>query len=99
MSSNVFDIKHFLSLPAFIFLGADVKQGIASLSSPTSSTPTLTSYLILLVNLFTQLFCVSGVNRLSSVRDFIPIALLPITNTQLKYSLNRKFLRFPQILH
>lgn len=57
---------HFLSLPAFIFLGADVKQGIASLSSPTSSTPALTSYLILLVNLFTQLFCVSGVNRLSS---------------------------------
>ncbi|KIK00045.1 hypothetical protein K443DRAFT_132839 [Laccaria amethystina LaAM-08-1] len=57
---------HFLSLPAFIFLGADVKQGIASLSSPTSSTPALTAYLILLVNLFTQLFCVSGVNRLSS---------------------------------
>jgi hypothetical protein len=91
----VFDIKHFLSLPAFIFLGADVKQGIASLSSPTSSTPALTAYLILLVNLFTQLFCVSGVNRLSSVRH---IALLPIINTQLKYSLNRKFLRFQQIL-
>lgn len=70
-SSYVFDIKHFLSLPAFIFLGADVKQGIASLSSPTSSTPALTSYLILLVNLFTQLFCVSGVNRLSSVRHSI----------------------------
>jgi len=57
---------HFLSLPFFVFLGRDIKQGLSSLSSPQSTTSTVTSFIILMGNLVTQLVCVSGVNRLSS---------------------------------
>ncbi|KAF8195522.1 UAA transporter, partial [Pholiota molesta] len=57
---------HFLSLPAFIFLRGDIKQGITSLVEPGSMTDTTKSFAILLGNLITQLLCVSGVNRLSS---------------------------------
>lgn len=55
---------HFLSLPIFLFLVPDIKQGLGSLSTPSStfSGP----YIILAGNLVTQLICVSGVNRLSS---------------------------------
>ncbi|PPQ99192.1 hypothetical protein CVT26_014115 [Gymnopilus dilepis] len=53
---------HVLSLPIFIFLGKDVKQGILSLSTKSSTE----SFAILAVNLVTQLICVSGVNRLTS---------------------------------
>lgn len=63
--------KHFLSLPFFAFLGRDIKQGLSSLSSPQSTTSTVTSFMILLGNLITQLACVSGVNRLTSVRETI----------------------------
>jgi len=57
---------HFLSLPIFIFLGSDIKQGIVSLGNSQSFSSNATSYLVLLVNLASQLICVSGVNRLSS---------------------------------
>ena len=60
--------KHLLSLPFFAFLGRDIKQGLSSLSSPQSATSTVTSFVILAGNLITQLVCVSGVNRLTSVR-------------------------------
>ncbi|KAF8909021.1 UAA transporter, partial [Gymnopilus junonius] len=53
---------HLLSLPIFLFLGKDVKQGISSLSTTSSAK----SFAILAVNLVTQLICVSGVNRLTS---------------------------------
>ncbi|KAF8798848.1 hypothetical protein BYT27DRAFT_6880417 [Phlegmacium glaucopus] len=62
---------HFLSLPFFALLGRDIKQGLSSLSNPQSTTSTLTSFIILVGNLITQLMCVSGVNRLSSVRETI----------------------------
>ncbi|KAJ7644350.1 UAA transporter [Roridomyces roridus] len=58
---------HFLSLPVFLFLIKDVRQGLSSLSdSKTSHTSALASWLILAGNLFSQLICVSGVNKLSS---------------------------------
>ncbi|KAE9406880.1 UAA transporter [Gymnopus androsaceus JB14] len=59
---------HVLSLPVFLFLAQDVRQGLASLNHPsdTSSGSALTSWLILAGNLITQLVCVSGVNRLTS---------------------------------
>jgi len=57
---------HFLSLPFFAFLGRDIKQGLSSLSSPQSTTSTVTSFMILAANLITQLVCVSGVNSLTS---------------------------------
>ncbi|THU89634.1 UAA transporter [Dendrothele bispora CBS 962.96] len=56
---------HFLSLPVFLFLIKDVKQGLSSLSLTPSSSKT-TAWLILGGNLVTQLICVSGVNRLTS---------------------------------
>ncbi|KAF9463007.1 UAA transporter [Collybia nuda] len=57
---------HFLSLPIFLFLIPDVRQGFSSLSDATSTSPAIVSYLILGGNLISQLICVSGVNRLSS---------------------------------
>ncbi|KAJ8075799.1 golgi uridine diphosphate-N- acetylglucosamine transporter [Marasmius tenuissimus] len=55
---------HFLSLPVFLFLIPDVKQGFSSLSD--NKTSSLIPWLMLGGNLVTQLICVSGVNRLSS---------------------------------
>ncbi|KAF4586154.1 golgi uridine diphosphate-N- acetylglucosamine transporter [Pleurotus pulmonarius] len=60
---------HFLSLPIFLFLASDVKSGFHGLSSPRSGTDAVLSvspYIILAVNLVSQLICVSAVNRLSS---------------------------------
>ncbi|KAJ7058202.1 UAA transporter [Mycena amicta] len=58
---------HFLSLPAFAFLVGDVGQGLRSLSDDTGrDTTALGSWIILGLNLCSQLVCVSGVNRLSS---------------------------------
>lgn len=59
--------KHCLSLPVFLFLVQDVKQGLASLSEPTEASAAGMAWLILAGNLVTQLICVSGVNRLTSV--------------------------------
>jgi UDP-xylose/UDP-N-acetylglucosamine transporter B4 len=55
--------SHCLSLPIFLFLIPDVKQGVYSLSE--GSHP-YTSYLIMAGNLVSQLICVSSINRLSS---------------------------------
>lgn len=68
--------KHFLSLPFFALLGRDIKQGLSSLSNPQSATSTLTSFMILVGNLITQLMCVSGVTCLSSVREIILYVIL-----------------------
>ncbi|KAG6815977.1 hypothetical protein H0H87_009680 [Tephrocybe sp. NHM501043] len=57
---------HFLSLPAFLFLVPDIKQGYHSLSDGPSTSSSFLSFLILGGNLISQLICVSGVNRLSS---------------------------------
>ncbi|KAJ6511977.1 UAA transporter [Mycena vitilis] len=57
---------HFLSLPAFLFLVGDVKQGLYSLSDSTRDTSAILSWMILGANLCSQLVCVSGVNQLSS---------------------------------
>jgi UDP-xylose/UDP-N-acetylglucosamine transporter B4 len=59
--------KHLLSLPIFLFLIPDIKQGLNSLSELPSASLVSSSYLILASNLVSQLVCVSGVNRLSSV--------------------------------
>ncbi|KAF8918829.1 UAA transporter [Mucidula mucida] len=56
---------HLLSLPVFLFLAQDVKQGLSSLSRNNETSPTI-AWLILAGNLVTQLICVSGVNRLTS---------------------------------
>ncbi|KAG5733330.1 UDP-N-acetylglucosamine transporter YEA4 [Termitomyces sp. T112] len=56
---------HFLSLPMFLLLIPDIKQGYTSLSKDPSSSAPL-SFLILGLNLISQFICVSGVNRLSS---------------------------------
>jgi len=57
---------HFLSLPVFVFLVGDVRQGLGSLSDSTKGTSAMASWLILGLNLCSQLVCVSGVNKLSS---------------------------------
>ncbi|KAJ7457681.1 UAA transporter [Mycena galericulata] len=57
---------HFLSLPVFLFLVRDVQQGLRSLSESTNDSSAMGSWLILGLNLCSQLVCVSGVNRLSS---------------------------------
>ncbi|KDR82637.1 hypothetical protein GALMADRAFT_238079 [Galerina marginata CBS 339.88] len=57
---------HLLSLPIFLFLGRDIKQGIVSLSNPASTSSTALAFMILIGNLVTQLICVSGVNQLAS---------------------------------
>ncbi|KAJ3967122.1 UAA transporter [Lentinula raphanica] len=63
---------HLLSLPVFLFLARDVKQGLASLNRPGSfvSGPhpgsAFASWFILAGNLVSQLICVSGVNKLTS---------------------------------
>ncbi|KAJ7223172.1 UAA transporter [Mycena pura] len=58
---------HLLSFPYFIFLVRDVEQGLRSLSNTSGRDKSaLQSWLILALNMLSQLICVSGVNRLSS---------------------------------
>jgi len=59
---------HFLSLPIFLFLVKDIKQGLGSLTTKSNlgTTPNPHAILILCANLVSQLICVSAVNRLSS---------------------------------
>ena len=80
--------QHLLSLPIFIFLGSDVRSGFQSLSAHTANyTPSASShlpapiahytpYIILALNLVTQLMCVSAVNQLTSVRLSCSICLI-----------------------
>ncbi|KAI0047239.1 UAA transporter [Auriscalpium vulgare] len=58
---------HALSLPLFLFMIPQVKNGLGSLSThadPSHHLPI--PYVILALNLLSQLICVSGVNQLSS---------------------------------
>ncbi|KAH9840108.1 UAA transporter [Rhodofomes roseus] len=69
---------HLLSLPIFVFLAPDVKNGFQALSAHTASYTAseasrlpasvahYTPYIILALNLVTQLMCVSAVNQLTS---------------------------------
>jgi len=57
---------HLLSLPIFLFLIPDIKQGFLSLSDSSYTPSTAAPFLILGGNLISQLICVSGVNKLSS---------------------------------
>ncbi|KAK0201612.1 UAA transporter [Desarmillaria ectypa] len=57
---------HCLSLPVFLFLVQDVRQGLTSLSESTEASAAGMPWLILAGNLVTQLICVLGVNRLTS---------------------------------
>ncbi|CAK5270217.1 unnamed protein product [Mycena citricolor] len=58
---------HILSLPVFFLLASDVQRGLQSLSNTQGrDSSALTSWMILGLNLCSQLVCVSGVNRLSS---------------------------------
>ncbi|KAI0065642.1 UAA transporter [Artomyces pyxidatus] len=56
---------HALSLPMFIFMVPQVKHGLTSLSQPSATAFPL-PYIVLALNLLSQLICVSGVNQLSS---------------------------------
>jgi len=75
-------VQHFLALPMFLFLASDIKQGISSLSHGQSSSSTLVSVVILGGNLVSQLVCVSGVNRLSSVRHAYPVLASTSLNSE-----------------
>lgn len=60
--------KHMLSLPMFALMPRSVYQGFVGLSRPSGHEGTSSrAYVILAVNMLTQLICVSGVNQLSSV--------------------------------
>ena len=61
-------IQHLLSLPIFIFLRNDVIRGFKSLSTDPSESTISLPYMFLAMNLLTQVVCVSGVNKLTSVR-------------------------------
>jgi hypothetical protein len=58
-----------LSLPIFAFMPSSVYQGFVGLNSSNGyGSTSKRAYMVLALNLITQLICVSGVNKLSSVR-------------------------------
>ncbi|KAI0255762.1 UAA transporter [Lactifluus subvellereus] len=58
---------HMLSLPMFTLMPRSVHQGFVGLSRPSGHDGTSSrAYVILALNMLTQLICVSGVNQLSS---------------------------------
>lgn len=62
-------VKHMLSLPVFMFFISDVIRGFHAFSSSNIGVYGIPGpFLILPMNLVTQLLCVSGVNQLTSVR-------------------------------
>lgn len=77
-----------LSLPVFALFFSDVKRGLWSLSRPSEIVPHFgiklpmleqtvvvpPLYLALLLNVTSQSVCVSGANRLTSVRDIYALA-------------------------
>jgi len=73
---------HLLSLPIFLFLVADVKQGLDSLSDASTLTP-YASHLIMAANLVSQLICVSSVNRLTSQVSSVSTNLVLTTRKSL----------------
>lgn len=58
-------MQHLLSLPMFMFLINDIREGIRVVKTSQSGMPWI--YLVFALNLLTQLVCVSGVNQLASV--------------------------------
>ena len=72
-------LQHFLSLPIYTFLASDIKQGIQSLSKAPSLHP-YGPYIVMTGNMVTQLICVSGVNRLTSVCKFSKFILADFFN-------------------
>jgi hypothetical protein len=64
-----FPAQHMLSLPMFAFMPRSVHQGFVGLNRPKGQGGTSSrAYMVLALNILTQLICVSGVNQLSSVR-------------------------------
>ena len=63
------ELQHLLSLPIFIFLRDDIRQGFRNLSVGAKGSPISLPYIFLAMNLLTQVVCVSGVNKLTSVRS------------------------------
>jgi len=58
---------HMLSLPMFTLMPGSVHRGFVGLGRPSARDGTSSrAYVILALNLLTQLICVSGVNQLSS---------------------------------
>jgi len=62
---------HLLSLPIFVFLRSDINQGLRSLSIGAKGSPVSLPYIFLAMNLLTQVICVSGVNKLTSVTSSV----------------------------
>lgn len=70
---------HFLSLPMFFSARSDIILQLHTLraSPPTSwSTSIPQSYIFLALNVFTQLLCVAGVNRLTSRVSSLTVTLI-----------------------
>lgn len=77
---------HFLSLPMFLSVRGDIMSQLTSFrASPPISrdpwTPSVlpsipTSYFVLALNVFTQLFCVAGVNRLTTRVSSLTVTLV-----------------------
>ncbi|KAF8575202.1 UAA transporter [Ramaria rubella] len=59
---------HLFSLPTFIFLTSDIKRGLSFLSKSSKGAiaGVPLSYILLILNVITQLMCTSSVNKLSS---------------------------------
>jgi len=77
---------HFLSLPIFLFLISDIRQGLETLSQPYPNF--LGPYIILAGNLISQLICVSGVNKLSSQVSSVSTNLVLTTRKALSLCLS-----------
>jgi len=58
---------HLFSLPMFIFLKSDIKRGFSKISAPDQRFWGIpSSYILLSLNIITQLLCTSSVNKLST---------------------------------
>jgi len=66
---------HFLSLPIFLFLRKDIAQGFRSLSASPGLDWWL-PYATMSLNLATQVLCVSGVNKLSSLTSSVSTSIV-----------------------
>ncbi|KAF9653316.1 UAA transporter [Thelephora ganbajun] len=67
---------HLLSLPIFIFLRNDVIQGFKSLSAGSNGYPVSLPYIFLVMNLLTQVICISGVNKSTSATSSVSTSVV-----------------------
>jgi solute carrier family 35 (UDP-xylose/UDP-N-acetylglucosamine transporter), member B4 len=76
---------HFLSLPMFIFARENITNQLKTLNASPHfvlnygipcTLPVPTSFLLLVLNVLTQLFCVAGVNRLTSRVSSLTVTLV-----------------------